>query len=181
MAKRARKGFTIVEMLAVVGVIAVLLTIIVTAVEGSLKAARSKRADVMRRSLEQAIAAYYAQNGKWPDKIEKKVDDNSDEDVFEFRDAEADDIFREVVKNDGKSRLIDASALFVCDDATANSDKAHGYEFSEVSGKNAKHRISIDQMAFGYQDPASRTGYFRRFYVTYNRHTDAASVGPEFK
>ena len=64
MVVSGRKGFTIVEMLAVIGVIAVLLSIIVTAASGVLKSSRSKRAEVMRNSLEQAIAAYYAQEGK---------------------------------------------------------------------------------------------------------------------
>ena len=178
--KNARRGFTIVEMLAVIGVIAVLMTIVVTAAAGSIKSSRSKRADIMRNSLEQGIAAYYAQEGKWPKLIEDV--DTSGDDTFEFKDAKADQIFREVVgKGFGhggrKSMLVDASALFVCESSAANGNKAHGYEFSEVTGKNAKHRIDISRMAFGYQDPS--TGRFRRFYVVYNCRTDIVTVGPK--
>ena len=182
MAKRARSGFTIVEMLAVIGVIAVLLSIIVVAAQGSIKSSRSKRGDVMRHAMEQAVAAYYAQEGRWPSLIESA--DTEGTDTVEFRDAQADQIFREVVGkgfgNGGrKSMLIDASALFVCDAGSANSAKAHGYEFTEVTGSGAKQRIALSQMAFGFQDPG--TGRFRRFYLTYNCRTDAVKVGPEFK
>ena len=62
--KKARRGFTIVEMLAVIGVIAVLLSIIVSVATNSIRSARSKRASVMCGSLQQAISAYYAQEGK---------------------------------------------------------------------------------------------------------------------
>ena len=175
--RKARHGFTIIEMLAVIGVIAVLLSIIVSVASGSIKSARSKRADVMRNSLEQAIAAYYAQEGRWPTLVEKANTDGKD--TIEFKDGQADQIFQEVVgKGFGhsgkKSMLIDASALFVCDSSAANGMKAHGYEFSEVAGKNAKHRIALNQMAFGYQD--SSTGRFRRFKVVYNCRTDAVTV-----
>ena len=180
--KMTKRGFTIVEMLAVVGVIAVLISIIATAASGSIRSSRSRRAEVMRSALEQAIAAFYAKEGKWPSKIEEKVNTDGDEDTIEFRGSDADNIFQEVVgkgfgKGGSKSMLIDASALYVCDVGSANSEKARGYEFAEVMGKNAKHRIDISQMAFGYQE--SDKGWFRRFYVIYNCRTDAATVGPK--
>ena len=61
-----KKGFTIVELLVVIGVLAVLMTIVVVAASGVQKGGREKRASAMRSALEQAIAAYYAQEGKWP-------------------------------------------------------------------------------------------------------------------
>lgn len=176
--KRSRSGFTIVEMLAVVGVIAILISIIVIAASGSIRSSRSRRTDVMRNALEQAIAAYYAQEGKWPPLIEANVDADG-KDTVTFTGSKADQIFQEVVgkgfgKGGSKSMLIDASALYVCDAGSANSRKARGYEFSEVTGKNAKHRIGLSQMAFGY--PEEEKGYFRRFKVVYNCRTDATTV-----
>ena len=177
MVVSGRKGFTIVEMLAVIGVIAVLLSIIVTAASGVLKSSRSKRAEVMRNSLEQAIAAYYAQEGKWPSLIESASADGND--TVKFEGMKADKIVQEVVgkgfgRSGKKSMLIDASALFVCDSSAANGTKAHGYEFSEVMGRHAKHRINLDQMAFGYQE--TKSGRFIRFKVVYNFRTDAVKV-----
>lgn len=177
--KKARRAFTIVEMLAVIGVVAVLISIIASVASNSIRAARGKRAAVMSSSLQQAIAAYYAEEGKWPKDIEEKMDSGTDEDTIEFKDASADPIFQEVVgKGFGhsgkKSMLIDASGLFVCESAAANGARARGYNFSEVTGSSAKHRIGIKQMAFGYQDAGS--GCFRRFRVVYNRRTDSVTV-----
>ena len=176
--KMTRRGFTIVEMLAVIGVIAVFVSIIATVASGSINSSRSKRAEVMRNALEQAIAAYYAQEGKWPSLIEANVGTDG-ENTVKFTGSKADKIFQEVVgkgfgKGGGKSMLIDASALFVCDSGSAGHAKSRGYEFSEVMGKNAKHRIGLSQMAFGY--PETKKGYFRRFMVIYNCRTDAVKV-----
>lgn len=184
MTKSRRKGFTIVEMLAVIGVIAVLISIVVTAASGVIKSSRSNRADVMKKALEQAIATYYAQEGEWPEEIEKKIRNNAEsdgEDKYTFRPSEADKILQAVVYKSlgmkgAKSMLIDVSALFVCDQANAGSKKAHGYEFSDVIKKNAKHHIDISQMAFGYQ---TANGNFCRFKVIYNFRTDAVKVKRE--
>ena len=131
----------------------------------------------MRNSLEQAIAAYYAQEGKWPSLIESASSDGQD--TYKFDGTKADKIFQEVVgkgfgRSGKKSMLIDASGLFVCDSSAASGTKAHGYEFSEVMGRHAKHRINLDQMAFGYQE--TKSGRFIRFKVVYNFRTDAVKV-----
>ena len=73
-----RRGFTIVELLVVVAIIGILGGIVTTAAMGSIRGARSKRADAMRAALEQAIAAYYAQEGRWPDVIERKASSMSE-------------------------------------------------------------------------------------------------------
>ena len=54
---KMKKGFTIVELLVVIGVLAVLMTIVVVAASGVQKGGREKRASAMRSALEQAIAA----------------------------------------------------------------------------------------------------------------------------
>ena len=175
--KKARRGFTIVEMLAVIGVIAVLASIVVSIASNSIKSARAKRATVMCGSLQQAISAYYAQEGKWPSLIENVDTDGLD--TKTFKGAQADQIFQEVVgKGFGsggkKSMLVDVSGLFVCESSAANGKRPRGYNFSEVTGAGAKHRIGLSQMAFGYQDSGS--GCFRRFIVIYNCRTDSVTV-----
>ncbi len=177
--KKARSGFTIVELLAVIGVVAVLISIIASVATNSIRAGRTKRANVMCSSLQQAIAAYYAEEGKWPKDIEDKMDSGTDEDTIEFKGTMADSIFQDVVgkgfgKSGKKSMLLDASGLFVCESTAANNPRARGYNFSEVTGSSAKHRIGLTQMAFGYQDAGS--GCFRRFRVVYNRRTDSVTV-----
>ncbi len=175
--KRARRGFTIVEMLAVIGVVAVLISIIASVASNSIRSARTKRANVMCSSLQQAISAYYAEEGRWPSLIENVDTDGVDTKVF--KGAQADQIFQEVVGkgfgNSGKkSMLVDVSGLFVCEAAAANGKRARGYNFSEVTGSAAKHRIGLKQMAFGYQDSGS--GCFRRFCIIYNCRTDSVTV-----
>ena len=76
-------------------------------------------------------------------------------------------------KSGKKSMLVDASGLFVCESSAANGNRARGYNFSEVTGSNARHRIGLKQMAFGYQDGG---GYFQRFCVIYNCRTDSVTV-----
>lgn len=175
--KKARSGFTIVELLAVIGVVAVLISIIASVATNSIRAGRTKRANVMCSSLQQAIAAYYAEEGKWPSLIESANTDG--EDTVKFEGTQADQIFQEVVgkgfgKSGKKSMLVDASGLFVCESTAANNPRARGYNFSEVTGSSAKHRIGLKQMAFGYQDAGS--GCFRRFRVIYNCRTDSVTV-----
>ena len=144
--KQARRGFTIVEMLAVIGVVAILISIIASVASNSIRAARGKRAAVMSSSLQQAIASYYAEEGKWPSLIENANTDGMD--TIVFKGAQADQIFQEVVgkgfgKSGKKSMLVDASGLFVCESSAANGNRARGYNFSEVTGSNARHRSAI--------------------------------------
>jgi prepilin-type N-terminal cleavage/methylation domain-containing protein len=179
-----RKGFTIVEMLTVVGIIAVLATIITTAASGAIKSGRDKRTDVMRTALSQAVGAYYAQECKWPSLIEQFVQsggrgDSNDDNLKTFKDTQADQILREVVgkgfgKSGAKAMLIDASALFVCESSSANSSRAYGIDFTAATAKGAKRKIPLSQMAFGYQD--RETGRFKRFKVIYKLNADSVSV-----
>ena len=113
-----KRGFTIVELLVVIAVIGILGGIVTSATVGAIKNARGNRRDAMRVALEQAIATYYAQEGKWPDAIESKIRSGLDEDTYTFSPSECDEIFRQVVgkgfgKSGRKSVLVDATALFV--------------------------------------------------------------------
>lgn len=175
-----RKAFTIVEMMAVIGIIAVLATIITTAASGAIKSGRQKRAVVMQTALAQAVSAYYAQEGEWPSLIENVDTDGIDS--YDFTGTKADQIFREVVgkgfgKSGKKAMLIDASGLFVCESGSAGSGRAYGIDFTAATAKGAKRKIPLSQMAFGFQDPES--GRFRRFSITYNCRTDSVTVGPK--
>lgn len=197
---KMKKGFTIVELLVVVAIIGVLLGIVSVAAGGAIRNGRMKRADAMCHVMQQAIAAYYAKAGRWPDVIEKKVEQLSNEKdpTYTFTPAEADQIFYEIVHDSvGSSAsrpLLDASALFVAkasnlknnqegcyDNHSESSLKTfcgnqkcvNGVDFSVASKKGRGH-ISLKDMAFGYQ--ATNSGKFSRFWVTYNIRTDSVSV-----
>lgn len=195
-----KKGFTIVELLVVIGILAILATIVVIAASGAMKNARGKRADAMRSALQTALDTYYAQVGEWPSVIEQRAS-NMNDTSYSFSPTEIDKIFQEVVgkaygKGGGeKSMLIDVSALFVanssklknsgwgCNDNHKNKRDSNfcgnkncvsGMDFTEAVKKGAKNRISLSQMAFGYQ--GTEEGRFRRFKISYNGATDSVKV-----
>lgn len=197
MLRKSKRAFTIVELLVVIGIIGVLLGIISTAATSSVKNSRVRRAEAMAKALQQSIAAYYAQEGKWPGAIENRTSNMGDKSKYTFTGNEADGILQEVVRNSvgtSASRpLVDASALFVADssrvrgdgcfdnhsDATLSSycgrDKCiNGIDFSIAANKNSKARIPLNQMSFGWQ--GRQNGKFCRFWITYNALTDSVSV-----
>ena len=58
-----RNGFTIVEMLMVIGVLAILTGIVTVAATSAIRQARVRRADALANILQNGIATFYAQNG----------------------------------------------------------------------------------------------------------------------
>ena len=196
-----RRGFTIIELLVVIAVIGILGGIVTNAAMGAIRNARGSRANAMRTALEQAITTYYAQEGKWPDAIERKINSGMDDDTYRFSADECDDIFRQVVgkgfgKSGRKSVLVDATALFVArshqlgnggkgcfdnhsnrkDSATycGNQKCINGVDFSVAVARIGKNHIRFNEMAFGYQ--GVEAGKFCRFWVTYNGKTDSVTV-----
>ncbi len=195
-----RRGFTIVELLVVIAVIGVLGGIVTGAAMGSIRGARTKRAEAMRVALEQAISAYYAQEGKWPDAIEDRAN-NMSSDTYMFSADETDDIFQQVVgkgfgKSGRKSVLVDATALFVarrsqlgnggrgCYDNHRNRKASatycagrkciSGVDFSTAVARSGRNHIRFSDMAFGYQ--GAEEGRFCRYWIVYNGQTDSVTV-----
>ena len=196
-----KRAFTIVELLVVIAVIGILGGIVTNAAMGALRNARGSRANAMRVALEQAITTYYAQEGKWPDAIERVISSGMDEDVHTFSASDCDDIFRQVVgkgfgKSGRKSVLVDATALFVarssqlgnggkgCFDNHANRKNTatfcgdqkciNGVDFTTAIARSGAKHIRFNDMAFGYQ--GTEAGKFCRFWVKYNGKTDSVTV-----
>jgi general secretion pathway protein G len=74
IAARRRRGFTLIELLVVMAIIAVLLTIALPRYFGSVE--RSKEV-TLRQSLgvmRDAIDKFYADNGRYPDRLEDLVE-----------------------------------------------------------------------------------------------------------
>lgn len=194
-----KRGFTIVELLVVVAIIGILLGIITTAVTGSMKTARRRRADAMCKAFEQAIATYHVQEGKWPGAIETKAENISDKPKYTFTASEGDGILSEIVgKSVGENAsrpLIDVSAMFVADKGSVRGDGCFDNHSDKTSASGRKPSYCGDQhciagmdymeavrkgkpgngnMAFGWQ--GVQNGKFCRFWITYNAMTDSVSV-----
>lgn len=64
--KAGRKGFTLVEMLVVIAIIALLMALIVVLIKGSIARAKNAKAKTLVEMLNQACQSYYTDFGIYP-------------------------------------------------------------------------------------------------------------------
>lgn len=186
-----RRGFTIVELLMVIGVIGILMGIVTTAAMGSLKSSRSQKASALCQIVEQGLATYYAQFDKWPEPMGSKIangsigtrsnnegyNNQSDDNMYILDNGEVQQMIRNIVEISAKGNpMLDISGLFVSRDQGESNGHGYGTDlFDAVRGtKRNPERMTLAQMNFGYPDP--ETGYFRRFKIVYSIPTDEMKV-----
>lgn len=177
MRNAVRKGFTIVEMLMVLGIIAVLLGLVTSAATSAIKHARDHKASACQQIIQAGIASYRAQLGEWPGRL-KSLSENgvpNNKRYYTLETSEYDQVISEVVKesvNGNGTPLMDVNGLIV---APKSSNGSWGIEFREAVKKQKKHggKIKVSDMAFGYQDSS---GHFHRFTITYNPDADNVTV-----
>ena len=181
-----RKGFTIVELLMVIGIIGVLAGIITTAASESMKATRRRRADALFALVQSGIATYYAQHDKWPDfnppskgNHRRPGSDEVDENQYDLTDDEVRRCIKEVIMSvKTKNPLIDVSGLWVSRSKGDRSDgEGVGMDFMTAirgSRKNTQ-KMTLSDMYFGY--PNESNGKFVRFGIGYSIATDQMTVG----
>ncbi len=184
--KIRRKGFTIVEMLMVIAVLAVLTGIVTTAAASAIRQARTRRAEAMRMVIQNGIATYRAQHGYWPPrsgdlqtwandglKVNAHVDYLSNEEYDKMMSF----LVKECV-NKTASPVMDVSGLTVATRSSANrgDGKGYGQDFRSAVAKNKKHgsTLKVNEMVFGYS--TTKEGYFRRYVVKYNADSDSVTV-----
>ena len=173
-----RRGFTIVELMMVIGVIAVLMTIVTTTAMSSMRGSRDKMAEAMRVALQAAITTYQAQDstGKWPSEIETYAE-NAESAVL--GESESQKVFQKIVQmSTGQGEkyipLIDPHGLFVAPYGVEDG-KGAGRSFSSArQGDGRRQKLPVAQMAFGYQ--GKMTGRFHRFNIIYHAQTDSIEV-----
>jgi len=179
-----KKGFTIVELLMVVGILGILMTIVTTAAAGAVKQARGRRGDALVSMVQAGIATYYAQNDEWPafsgngKKGNYKVAGEIDSERYELSESECDNVVRELVRKSvgsGANPYLDVMGLFVAKQGIVSA-RTYGLDFSEAihGSKRSPEKMKIGQMMFGYPD--KETGRFKRFKMVYSIPTDQLTV-----
>lgn len=183
-----RRGFTIVELLIVLGVIVVLMGIVTTAASESIKAGRSRRADALCTLVQSGLAAYYAQFDEWPVDFKGKMrsnnegaNNNSDDDKYVLDSSDVRKCVKALVDEAKKGNpLMDISGLWVSRlPGESTREHAMGLSFMDaVRGtKWSKQKMNTAEMYFGYPD--AKTGYFLRFKMVYSIPTDQLTVGKQ--
>lgn len=181
MKKAIHKGFTIVEMLMVLGIIAVLLGLVTSAAMTAIRHARDHKATACLQIIQSGIATYRAQNGEWPGPLKdfaKNGLNGRDSVTYTLNTQEYDQVLSDVVKSSVNSSsgtaMLDVTGLIV---APKGSDGSWGIEFREAIKKQkrggGKQKIKIADMAFGYQ---ASNGRFSRFKIVYNADSDHVTV-----
>lgn len=184
--RRARTaGFTIVEMLMVIGILAVLMGIVTTAASAAIRQARERRTEASKAVIQSGIASYLAQKNYWPPKggkLQSWADNGLDSGKHvDFLSAdEYDKMMYELAKVSVGSKkvspVMDFNGVVVATRTAAGKVGGHSQNFSEAIKKNKKHgsTIKLNDMVFGYQE--KETGRFRRYIVQYNADSDSVRV-----
>ena len=179
-----RKGFTIVELMMVIGIIAVLMGIITTAASSSIKSSRSRKADVLCSVVQTALATYYEQKGEWPVTIsaggsqQDGSGSNNNPDQVVLNAGQVRQCVKALVDEAKKNNpMMDISGLFVSrSPGERNSGAAYGLDFMQAirGTKQSQQKMKTAEMYFGY--PEEEHGWFRRFRMVYSVPGDTITV-----
>ena len=190
-----KKGFTIVELLMVVGIIIVLMGVVTTAASQSIRSARSRRADALCSLVKAGMNAYYARYDEWPGSVGKQiaggtigtrgndegVGGSNDNDKYELTGTEVRSCVKALVDDTKNGTpVMDISGLYVSrfpgELSGNNVKKASGMDFmSAIHGtRTSKKKMTTSEMYYGYPDAS--TGHFVRFGIVYSIPTDQFAV-----
>ena len=159
-----KKGFTIVELLMVVAILAVLLGIVTTAATASIRQARERRTQAVKQTLQNGIAAYRARKDEWPGKLEKWAEQENDGTLGYLSNGDYDKVMQELLKMSAgkaaRNRVMDPVGLLVMSASIADG-KSGGMDYRAVATKNHKYakRMSSSEMTVVYPDKETGNAY----------------------
>ena len=191
-----KRGFTIVELMMVVGIIAVLMGIVTTAASTSIKSSRTQKANALCALVQAGLATYREQKGEWPVNLPTERTNNeggggkNDPEKVVLTAAEVRQCVQKLVMEAKQNNpMMDISGLFVSRsdgepmgkdaDGRVGIKAAYGMDFfTAVHGsKQSQKRMKVAEMYFGYPDP--ETGYFVRFKMVYSVPGDIITVSKQ--
>lgn len=175
-----KKGFTIIELLMVVAILATLLGIITTAVFASIRQARDRRTQAMRQTIQNGIAAYRQLKDKWPGDLEDLAKDPPANrgTVITLNQGEYDSVVQDLLKvsvgKNVKNRVMDPVGLLVMG-KSGTEGKSSGVEFRAAAQKNGPYakRMSTSEMTIVHQ---GGNGKAYRYKIVYNTESDSVTV-----
>ena len=180
-----KKGFTLVELLLVIAVMALLATLTIGGVAKATKNAREKRIDSMCRSLQMSLVSFKAQEGRWPVKRDPGLNPNTINGEARNETSLNPDPYKQSM-----ATFTGEYNWHVFQDLIPTKGTKKGYYLSPAEflvkvrgGKTKSLREAIDDgatsnISFGYADPNNQS-VFRYFKVEFNLMTDSVTVSRE--
>ncbi len=174
-----KKGFTIIELLMVIAILAVLLGIITTAATASIRQSRERLTQAMKQTLQNGIDAYKVRKDKWPGQLEKWADQEHDGTIGYLSNNDYDGVVKEILRVStgkyAKNRVLDPVGLTIIP-----FDKADGkvdcMDFRTASTKNNKHAKYMEWHEMTVVYPKADNGKAYRYVIEYNTESDAVTV-----
>lgn len=163
--RQFKHGFTIIELLVVISIMAVVASLVTGAALKSVKQARRRRVEVMVRVLETGLQAYRTQENEWP---------------FTISQLERDPITENFESTPRYwAHTTDNYKVFEKMLRKMNSEHKHYFDTSALMVRGGLLRDSVKNGQYnkpiGYIDPYD-SSRFRYFCVEYNQLTDSVRV-----
>lgn len=164
-----RKGFTIIEMMMVVAVMAIIASLATGAAFKSIKSSRRRRVQATKVALQTAIENFHAQENQWPFELSQLYHSKHKPGLYwayvkshRYINVDNTVVFEEML--DSNAPFLDSSALL---GLAAGARK--------VIRNALKEGCSPSDIILGYPNP-NDTSEFCFFAVRYNSDTDSVNV-----
>ena len=177
-----KRGFTVIELLMVMAILAVLLGIITTAATASIRQSRERQAQAMKLTLQNGLAAYRARNDEWPSILNDWADKTPWGKVGYLSttpnggyDKVVQELLEESTRKNAKTRVMNPVGLSVIPVGEADY-KIGCMDFRAVTTKNNKHAKKMEPREMTVVYPQTSDGKACRYVIEYNTESDEVTV-----